>query len=407
MNRSIEQALLSLLPTHNSTLPQPLTELASSLLAQSRHRASTLKAEEEISRLYACAHIACDRLKITLNLPPIEPRPPIPPRIYKRLYNHLDNILPASSSTPGRGTPSGHDAQRLRTPSAKLRAASTPLGTSPLANKTRPTPSKATTLAQFRATPLGQTPTKTPKARPGGGGKLSSSAAADALPPWVRPVLRFLCATLGPARIGPVVMSGVESIAAPRGVRSGDEWVENNLSALLAALYLYVWRGVTAPGQDIDAAEYVRFRRGLVGALKKARAEVVVTPKLDEDGVDGDPWEGWCDVKVKDLDTAALRINRHGWLELNWAAGIGDLVRAGEDADEREDQDEAGGETPEPVQIRRADTMLQERYDYLSERRRKDYAVWKEGVLRRIKELEDPTSQRVGDEDVMDIDEEL
>lgn len=61
MNRSLEQALLSLLPTHNTDLPQPLIELASSLLAQSRNRASTLKAEEEISRPYACAHIACDR----------------------------------------------------------------------------------------------------------------------------------------------------------------------------------------------------------------------------------------------------------------------------------------------------------------------------------------------------------
>jgi len=61
MNRPTEQALLSLLPTHNSILPQPLIELASSLLAQSRHRATILKAEEEIARPYACAHIACDR----------------------------------------------------------------------------------------------------------------------------------------------------------------------------------------------------------------------------------------------------------------------------------------------------------------------------------------------------------
>jgi len=61
MNRSLEQALLSLLPTHNAELPRPLVDLASSLLAQSRLRASTLKAEEEVARTYACAHIACDR----------------------------------------------------------------------------------------------------------------------------------------------------------------------------------------------------------------------------------------------------------------------------------------------------------------------------------------------------------
>jgi origin recognition complex subunit 6 len=61
MNRTIEQALLSLLPTHNAALPPALVQLASSLLAQSRHRASTLKAEEEVARPYACAHMACDR----------------------------------------------------------------------------------------------------------------------------------------------------------------------------------------------------------------------------------------------------------------------------------------------------------------------------------------------------------
>lgn len=61
MNRSLEQTLLSLMPTHGETLPRQLVELASSLLAQSRHSASTLKADEEIARPYACCHLACDR----------------------------------------------------------------------------------------------------------------------------------------------------------------------------------------------------------------------------------------------------------------------------------------------------------------------------------------------------------
>lgn len=61
MSRPIEQALLSLLPSQNSNLPPSLVELASSLLAQSRNKASTLKAEEEVARTYACANLACDR----------------------------------------------------------------------------------------------------------------------------------------------------------------------------------------------------------------------------------------------------------------------------------------------------------------------------------------------------------
>jgi origin recognition complex subunit 6 len=61
MSRPIEQALNNLIPRHPGTLPPELIELARSLLAQSRMKASTLKAEEEIGRTYACANIACER----------------------------------------------------------------------------------------------------------------------------------------------------------------------------------------------------------------------------------------------------------------------------------------------------------------------------------------------------------
>jgi origin recognition complex subunit 6 len=61
MSRPVEQALTNLIPRHPGALPPELIELASSLLAQSRSKASNLKAEEEIGRTYACANIACER----------------------------------------------------------------------------------------------------------------------------------------------------------------------------------------------------------------------------------------------------------------------------------------------------------------------------------------------------------
>lgn len=61
MSKQLEQTLYSLMPQYGTDLPQSLVDLAGSLLAQSRFKASTLKAEEEVARLYACAHIACDR----------------------------------------------------------------------------------------------------------------------------------------------------------------------------------------------------------------------------------------------------------------------------------------------------------------------------------------------------------
>jgi origin recognition complex subunit 6 len=70
---------------------------------------------------------------------------------------------------------------------------------------------------------------------------------------------------------------------------------------------------------------------------------------------------------------------------MEWVEGVGDLADRERDA---EDEREGGDAGEEVVQIRRADTMFQERYNYLGERKRKAYAEWKGGLLKRIKELE-------------------
>ena len=61
MERAVTQALVGLLPGTHGDLPKELLELANALLAQSRSQASSLKADEEIARSYACAHLACNR----------------------------------------------------------------------------------------------------------------------------------------------------------------------------------------------------------------------------------------------------------------------------------------------------------------------------------------------------------
>ncbi|KAK4101095.1 hypothetical protein N658DRAFT_472120 [Parathielavia hyrcaniae] len=384
MNRTIEQALLSLLPTHNSTLPQPLADLASSLLAQSRHRASTLKAEEEIARPFACAHLACDRLKIALNLPPIDPRPPIPPRIYKRLFNHLDKILPAAAATPSRAGPgrTALSSGRTWTPSSKLREQQQQqqqqqqlLATSPLASKTRPTPTKEKSLADLR----NDAPSASAKRRK------TTTTDTDALPPWIRPTLRYLLSHLGPASIGPVVASGLESVVAPRGTLTDDAWVRAHIVSVLGALYLFVWRGVTWPdGQAVDRERYVQSRKEVAACLRRAREEVDVAAVVVSGG-----WDGWEEAGPREFDAAAVRGKRHGWFEMEWVSGVGDLVDREEARREEAEEDGGNGEGEQAVaHIRRPDTMFQERYDYLGERKRKAYAEWKEGLLKRIKELE-------------------
>ncbi|KAK3898617.1 origin recognition complex subunit 6 [Staphylotrichum tortipilum] len=384
MNRSsAEQALLSLLPTtHATTLPPALVEAASGLLAQSRHRASTLKADEEIARAYACAHLACDRLKTSLNLPPIDPRPPIPPRIYKRLYTHLDTILPASSSTPSKT--SAFASPRVRTPGSRLRDQQRDLAsnTSPLASKNRNNNNNSPSLSALRnrTTTNPPTPSKTRTPKP-----TTTTDSDSDLPRWMRPTLRHLLSHLSlPPALGPVIASGLESVLLSP-TTADDAFAQSNRAAVLGALLLFVWRGVTWPGDTpVDRERYVQFRRDVAGALGRARREV-----------EGVEWEGWGEaqgVAPRELDAAAVRGGRRGWFEMEWVEGVGDLVDRGVGQEERgEDGDGEGNGEKEVVvgQVRRRpDTMFQERYDYLGERKRKAYGEWKEGVMKRIRELE-------------------
>lgn len=66
MDKSIRQALDGLIPALAGPPPPELRELAVSLLAQSRVKASSLKADEEIARSYVCANLACERCEHVL-----------------------------------------------------------------------------------------------------------------------------------------------------------------------------------------------------------------------------------------------------------------------------------------------------------------------------------------------------
>ena len=99
MPTAVELSLSSLVPTL-SPIPDDLTNLATSLLAQSRSKAATLKPEEEIGRTYACCHIACQRLGHRLALEIAKPAPPVKPRVYTKLHTYLNSVL--KTTTPRR-----------------------------------------------------------------------------------------------------------------------------------------------------------------------------------------------------------------------------------------------------------------------------------------------------------------
>ncbi|OLN91973.1 hypothetical protein CCHL11_01396 [Colletotrichum chlorophyti] len=354
MNRSMEQILLSLMPTHGSALPPPLVELAGSLLAQSRHRASTLKSDEEVGRL-----------KIALDLPPIEPRPPLPPRIYKRLYAHLDNILPntALNRTPGKnGTPRNRQRHGVD---------------SPVRTPHRPTPSKERSLAQFRSGGGPNTPTKST-------GKAAFPSDKSGLHFWVQPTIRFVCKETSCRSFGPTMLAGMDFIVVPGGRRTRDPWVRANLAPLVGAIYFFVTLQVKKlqTGEDVEPSSYNSTRKQILDLLARARDEVDVRG-LDED----EAWEGWAPVIPKDFDAAVKEVRERGWLNEDWYQSLGDVIEAGQTM--KNSRRDGGEETEQgPMLVRRADTMFQDRYDYLSEKRRREYRIWKEDILRRIDAME-------------------
>ncbi|KAI6781371.1 Origin recognition complex subunit-like protein [Emericellopsis cladophorae] len=367
MSRQIEQALWSLMPTFASDLPPSLIELTGSLVAQSRLKASTLKAEEEVARLYACANIACDRLKITLDLPPIQPRPPIAPKHYKKLHAHLDNVLPQSS------TPARSRAGRIRTPSkASMGYGVIEVKDSP----SRGTPSKEQILAQWR-TGDAATPTK--------------RGQHSLLRPWVRPVVKRMCAELQQEKMAQTVFAGMETITCPAGRPTKDEWVTDNYAALFAAVFywsLIRFRALTE-GTVIPREPAYEQRRQILSLMSQAR-KTVVLPGADDDV----SWKDWSDLKPRDFNHAVATVKERAWLGSSWYKDIDDVVKF-QNWDEGDDRVDEDADLSGPIRARLVDTMLQDKTDYLSETRKVNYEAWKADVLLRM-------AQRK--EDAMDID---
>ncbi|KAI5928159.1 origin recognition complex, subunit 6 [Camillea tinctor] len=382
MSRTLEPTLLSLLPTYSTDLPQPLLELAASLLAQSRNNAGTLKAEEEVARSYACAHIACERLKITLDLPPIQPRPPIHPRIYKRLYTHLDNVLPANSVGK---------SGRVRTPSSKMRESGIFGSVNGKRTPSRATPNKDESLAKFRSpTVRGDgTPTKSTSKPPVIPAKRKAGGVISALPAWARPTIQLLCKELDEERIGRTVLAGVQTIAAPHGKPTKDEWVNGNLTPLVAAIYLLVSSQlyVLEHGQ-VDKKNYALKRKAILNVLEQAQGTVSVQG-MDEDEL----WIGWTDIGAKDIDAAATKIVESGWQKDEWFESIKVLAdqtrRSGEEDREANEEadDNDGGRFSEKLHIQKGDTMFQTRWE-MTDQKREEYRKWKMGILQHIEEIE-------------------
>lgn len=211
-------------------------------------------------------------------------------------------------------------------------------------------------------------------------GKKEAASSEHALHPWIKPTTRFLCEETDHKKLAPTILAGMEAIVTPGGRRTEDEWVLKNVTALFAAIYFFVTMRVKAlaSGEAIDREGYVPLRKEILALLTRARGEVSVRG-LDED----EAWDGWTSLKTKEFDDAVARVNERAWLTEDWYQGIADVVKLTQRS-QLDDVEMLDEETMPKMQVKKADTMFQDKYDLLSEAKRADFMHFKEDMLARI-----------------------
>ncbi|KAK7977021.1 hypothetical protein PG996_003093 [Apiospora saccharicola] len=182
----------------------------------------------------------------------------------------------------------------------------------------------------------------------------------------------------------------METIVLPRGRRTTDDWVNNNLAPLLAGIaFLTKWQIISLETENPEPKVYAKAREQVLKAVMKARDAVEVKGFEDDSGA---AWDGWSDIKTKDIDRTVEKGTKSGWQESSWFGSIQDMVDAcgtGKD-NQGSDPDEGGGDDDDEdidrMQMQRGDSMFQGRW-VMTDRKREEYRHWKEDVLMRIEEI--------------------
>ncbi|KKZ67189.1 hypothetical protein EMCG_07134 [[Emmonsia] crescens] len=471
-NKSLEQALANLLPTHAEALPPELVKHASSLLAQSRSYGSSLKPEEEIARPYICAEIACKRLRKSLKLPPLLGRPPCPPRVYKKVYTYLEQALLKSSTTSSRRGDAHTSASNTTTTSAP-NTPKKPAGTS--TSLRTPSKNSPAMMATANGTPLKRPLPATPSRKAADNNRSKVSRQANGIsnqnamkdaPSWTMPLIRRVCKALSTPTatstplsrpsvstlLPPHIFAGVSSIlsyVAEMGGQGdkkqtqflspltlmtttmtkthGPEPEDNKIyrdriTTLIVAVYFVVLaRRRPAIARSSTALSSSSSTSSACWSAEKLDVDTYVemtTAALASVGLEGKPY-------VNDVDVWLSIIMTRKWTEgTEWFDNIpgptkgdegvgenleGELANGYGDGDGDEDDDEDAIIGPKRRRVIRRETrrrsedgsakakrglqpglgtMMQDRLNWLSEDMREDYLEWKEGVMGRIRAIE-------------------
>lgn len=222
-------------------------------------------------------------------------------------------------------------------------------------------------------------------------------------------MIRGLCKELEASAAIPSVLAGVMSVLTLPSPVTRETFADKELQglktpALIVAVFFFVRTRLL--GKEVDGKTYSAEKKRLLGMLEVLRdnEELSETMKAklgrkSQAVEDGQVWKGWEKVKSRDVDMWLKDINEKGWLSLDWYQNVVEGAGLAEDngiADESDDmqvdqEDDEEEEKPdkqanglENVLQAGLGTMMQDRVDYLSDKNREKYKVWRGGILIRI-----------------------
>lgn len=211
---------------------------------------------------------------------------------------------------------------------------------------------------------------------------LESQDSKGHVHPWIQPVIRLLCAETDNKRLAPTIFAGIEHILTPDGRPTEDQWVIQHVTDLVAAVFFFVItraRSITN-GTNVNREEYVPLRKEILVLLTKAGMEVRIP-----DRTTSDKWEGWTEIKSREFDAAVAKVNENDWLSGDWYEGIDDVINSTAKTD-LETLDDGFESSDTSLPTRRADSMIQEQFELLSEKHRIDFGQWSSVILALIKD---------------------
>ncbi|KAI0999815.1 hypothetical protein K3495_g8384 [Podosphaera aphanis] len=365
--KPIEHDIVGLIPRHSESLPSELIEHANFLFERSKDKCH-LKPHQEIARSYACAHLACECLKSSLNLPKIEPNPPIPPASYRKLYEQIKSQLATGNPSHNRST---------SVPSTAVQ-------------RVQSSPTKQLSSYQASRQDKSERTSNSSQKRKRGLAYPSNSQKESLIPRWVEAVIRYLCKQTQTTSQRPHILAGVESIIVLKN-SSGKSQGELQIPALIIAIWLLVVSTTLSYSEELPLATFkeTEAREYLLKAknCQELRKTIGDSPEA---------WQGWESFEDKEIDAWREEISSLPLKEMDWWRNMedcfsNDLVReAGAPSELDEDiemedgvyDDEVTNQTeqkyPQKTRVRL------DKYDYLSQERRQEYANWKNKILLQI-----------------------